>query len=100
MGGWQVDIQHLDPRKLLNHFPRRQSASTTTQSCFERYLQAAGRKRNKNMRLNTALELMVSRQRQLTSTPHLLTFAVRGTACGAGTGKFHASSPLQGQAIP
>lgn len=58
IGGWQVDIDHLDGSELLQHGTGRQAWGQMTQSRTQGDLQAVGEEGDEDVGFDSVLELM------------------------------------------
>ena len=61
VGGWQMNIDHLDGSELLESTARGQSRRQRMQATLQRDLQAISQERHENVSFNSLLPLMVDR---------------------------------------
>src|SRR5271157_2091290 len=61
VGGGEMDVEHLDRCKLVEHSSRREAGRQRLEPCTQRDVQAVGQEGDEYMRLDAVLELMMDR---------------------------------------
>src|SRR5271170_122796 len=61
VGGREMDVEHLDRCKLVEHSSRREAGRQRLEPCTQRDVQAVGQEGDEDMRLDAVLELMMDR---------------------------------------
>ena len=61
VGGWEVDVEHVDGGKLVEHRPRGEAGSQRPEPGAQRDVQTIGEEGHEDVRLNALLQLVMDR---------------------------------------
>jgi hypothetical protein len=61
IGGWEVDVEHLDGGQFVEHGPRGEAGGQRLELGAQRDVKAIGHKGNEDVRFDTMLELVKDR---------------------------------------
>ncbi len=59
VGGWEVDVEHLDGGKLVEHRPRGEAGRQRPEPGAQRDVQTIGEEGHEDVRLNALLQLVI-----------------------------------------